>query len=221
MFQAKLEEAELNLSYATIRSPISGQTSSSKFREGTLIQPGVNGLLTTVYVLDPMWINIAVSDSYFLASQQEIARGELKVPDNFEFEVWLTMADGSEYPFPGTVSFISPVLDPNTGSLSVRGIFPNPDNILKPGQFVRVRAVGAERPNAIVVPQEAVQQGAKGRFVYVVDNDRRAQVRYVDTGSWYETGWIIKSGLKAGDEVIVSGVEKVRDGTRVKPRAGS
>jgi membrane fusion protein (multidrug efflux system) len=218
MFQAKVAEAELNLSYTTVLSPISGLTTSARYREGTLITPGTNGLLTTVSVIDPIWVSIAVSDYYFLISQQEIAKGELIVPPSYSFDVTLKLADGSQFPETGKVSFVSPVLDPDTGTLGVRAVFPNANSLLKPGQFVRVHAMGAQKPNAMFVPLKAVQQGAKGQFVYVVDQDSRAQMRLVEVGNWYGDIWVIKSGLQKGDEVIVEGVNKVRAGTLVKAK---
>jgi len=214
--KAKLQETQLNLGYTEITSPISGITTNSKSQEGTLITPSVNDLLTTVSVIDPIWVNVNVSDYYFLESTQAINEGELIVPKDFKFNVSLTLADGSEYPHAGTVSFVSPVLNPNTGTLSARSIFPNPKSLLKPGQFVRARVSGAERPNAIVVPQLAVLQGENGRFVYVVTAEDRVERREVVTGSWYEDFWIIKSGLKNGDEVIQDGLTKVKPGMVVQ-----
>ncbi|PIS03003.1 MAG: efflux RND transporter periplasmic adaptor subunit [Chlamydiae bacterium CG10_big_fil_rev_8_21_14_0_10_42_34] len=211
MYEAKLEEAKLNLSYTKITSPISGLTTSSAYSQGTLINPAVNGLLTTVSVIDPMWVVVHVSDSYFLSSAGEIASGQLVVPDNFRFNVNLTLADGTVYPHTGSVDFISPVLDPNTGTLIARGVFPNPNGLLKPGQFVRAQVSGAERLNTIIIPQSCVLQGENGRYVYVIIGNR-VEMRDVETGDWYQDYWIIKSGLKEGDEVISVGVNKVKEG---------
>lgn len=213
-YKAKLQEAELNLEYTNITSPISGLTTNSRYQEGALITPGANDLLTTVSVIDPIWVNVNISDYYFIESKQEIARGELIVPDQFNFDVTLTLADGSQYPYSGKVNFVSPVLNENTGTLSARAIFANPDYLLKPGQFVRAKATGAKKPNAILVPQAAVVQGETGRFVYVVKGNQ-VERREVVTGSWYESDWIIKSGLQPGDEVIRQGVNKVKEGTVV------
>lgn len=216
IYKAKLDEAQLNLNYTEIRTPISGLTTNSRSQAGTLITPGVNDLLTTVSIIDPIWVIVNVSDTYFLESTQEVAEGTLIVPKNYDFSVSLVLADGSRYPYMGQVSFISPVLNPSTGTLSTRAIFPNPDSILKPGQFVRAEVIGAKRPDAIIVPQSAVVQGEGGRFVYVVVSGGKVEMRNVVTGNWYQDYWIIKSGLKKGDEVIYSGVNKVHDGMVVE-----
>jgi len=143
---------------------------------------------------------------------KEAAEGRLTIPPNYDFDVRVILEDGSEYPSQGKVSFISPVLNASTGTLSVRAVFSNPDAILKPGQFVRTRVIGAVRPNAIFVPQSAVVQGDTGRYVYVVSVKNRVEKRPVETGVWYENYWIIVSGLKKGDEVIQAGVNKVKEG---------
>ncbi len=215
-YKAKLEETELKLGYTQIVSPISGFTTRTRYQEGTYINPASSEPMTSVSVLDPIWVNVNVSDAYFLESSREIAEGRLSIPEDFDFEVKLILADGTEYPYSGKVSFISPVLDVSTGTLSTRGVFPNPDYLLKPGQFVRAKLSGAEWVDAVFVPQSAVVQGDEGRFVYLVSNGGRVEKRNVVTGSWYDDVWIIKSGLKKGDEVISQGVNKVREGMIVK-----
>jgi membrane fusion protein (multidrug efflux system) len=216
MNQARLDQANLNLGYTNITSPISGITTSAKYREGTLINPGVNGLLTSVAVIDPIWVSINVSDQYFLKSNREVAAGELIIPEGYQFDVSLILADGTIFPEKGKVDFISPILDPGTGTLGTRAIFPNPGGALKPGQFIRAKISGAKRPNAIVIPQRCVQQGAQGRYVYVVGKNNKAEIRHVETGDWYENSWIIQSGLKPGDVVVVDGLAKLQDGTLVE-----
>lgn len=214
--KAKLDESQLNLSYTEITSPIDGLTTISKFQQGTYINPSVNEVLTTVSVIDPIWVIINVSNYYFLESLREVAQGRLSIPENYDFTVKIILSDGSEYPLEGKVSFVSPVLNAETGTLSVRAVFDNPHSILKPGQFVRARMIGATRPNAIFVPQSAVIQGDTGRYVYLIGANNKVEKRVVETGLWYENYWIINSGLKKGDEVIQSGVNKVKEGMVVK-----
>jgi len=215
LYQAKLDEALLTLSYATIRSPISGATTDSEYSEGSLIMPGANGFMTTVSVLDPISISINVSESYFLESLDAIKKGELVVPGSYDFDVTLTLSDGSEFPYHGKVSFVSPVFDAATGTLNATGDFPNPNKRLKPGQFIRATAKGAYRPNAVLVPQQSVQQGPDGLYVFVVKKGK-AHMQTVKMGDWYTDQWIVLSGLKAGDVVIVDGVGKVQEGTPVE-----
>lgn len=212
--QANLDKAELQLGYTKITSPISGYTTEAKSREGTLINPQTNGLMTTVSVIDPIWVAINVSENFYQIKAKEIESGQLILPN--ELDVVLILANGSEFPQHGKVSFVSPVFDQNTGTSSVRAIFPNPDKQLRPGQFVSAIAHGAIRPNAIIVPQESVQQSALGTYVWVVNDQNRAERRLVETGEWYKNSWVIKSGLKDGDRVVVSGVNKIVDGTLLK-----
>jgi len=218
---ANLEKAELNLSYTTVTSPINGLSGRSAFREGTLITPSVNGLLTYVAVVDPIWVLFSVSDNYLLKNQQEIAKHELVLPQDNNFDVTLILADSTVYPHKGTVDFTAPILDPDTGTMTVRAVFPNPDHVLMPGQFVRAHVAGALRPNAIVIPQQAVQQGDKGMYVYVVNDQNKAELRFVTVGDWIGNNWWIKAGLQKGDRVIVEGVNKVHMGSSVVERQGS
>jgi len=212
-FQAKLDEAQLDLNDALITSPIAGITSSSNFQEGSLISPNANGVLTTVSILNPIWVILNVSESYFLTSLEQIAKGELVVG---EFRVKLTLSNGEIFPYEGKVSFVSPLYSQDTGTLTTRAVFENPENTLKPGQFVKAVVTGATNPNAILVPQDSVLQGADSHYVFVVDEDKRVEVRNVQVGSWYQEYWIINSGLKPGDQVVVAGVNKIKAGNLVK-----
>lgn len=209
--QAQVTLAKLNLSYTSIKSPINGLSTLANYREGALIMPaGHTGLLTTISVVDPIWARINVSENDLLKFYQESEQGTLILPKESEYEVKLIMADGTIFPHDGRVNFAAPTIDQHTGTMIVRGTFPNPDKLLKPGQFIRAQIYGGVRPNAITVPQKSVQQGQKGMYVFVVDKDHKAQMRSVEPGDWYQKDWIITSGLKAGDEVIVDGVSKVR-----------
>lgn len=214
--RAKLDQAELDLSYTSILSPISGVTSSANLQEGSLINPNANEPLTTVSVLDPIWINLNISESFFLTNAEKVAKGEWFVPENAKFTVTATLSNGMQFPYTGTVSFVSPIFHQATGTLVTRAVFPNPNSVLKPGQFVNVKVSGAVQLNAILVPQESVQQGDAGHFVYIVTEEKKAELRPVVVGDWYKEYWIIKSGLGKGDRVIVAGVNKVKNETAVK-----
>jgi membrane fusion protein (multidrug efflux system) len=212
--QAQVEDAEINLGFTTILSPVDGLSSQAKFRVGSLISPGQD-MMTTVSVIDPIWVNFSVSEQDVLGSQDQIRQGRLIFPPNDEFGIELILADQSVFPERGTVNFASPSYSQKTGTMMIRAILPNPNDILRPGQFVRVRIHGATRPNAIVVPQKAVQQGEEGSFVFVVNRENRAEARLIDPGPWDGSNWVIWGGLKAGDLVIVTGVNKVLPGAPI------
>ncbi len=213
--KANVYLAELNLSYTKILSPIKGLSARAAFREGTLITPNVNGLLSLVSVIDPIWVLFSVSDNQMLDIRGEKTKSELILPPQQEYNVTLELADGSLFPYKGQVNFASPTLEPSTGSMVVRATFCNPEGLVLPGQFVRVFVKGAKRPDAIFVPQKAITQGQKGMYVFVIE-DGKAVIRTVEVGDWYQDYWIIKRGLKEGEIVIADGVNKVQNGSLVK-----
>lgn len=213
--QAHLEKAELDLSFASIQAPVTGMASQAKFREGALISPGPDSLLTTMYVIDPIWVNFCVSEGDILKAREEVSKHLLEYPKDMNFKIEVVMADDSIMPAEGVIDFTDPALQQSTGTMLVRSILPNSKGWLRPGQFVRVFLKGATRPNAIVVPQTAVQQGQDGVFVYVVNKEGRAEIRPVKAGDWYKDYWIITEGLKSGDMVIAKGVNRVQNGALV------
>lgn len=214
-FKAQLDESNLNLNNATITSPISGYVSTVESQEGTLIIPSSsNAVLTTVSVLDPVYVELHISTETYLKAFDAKKKGELELPK--EFGVTLQLADGSQFPIKGKVNFIAPLFDASTATLSARAIFSNPNLLLRPGLFVDATLHGAIRPNAILVPQEALQRGPLGFFVYVVDKEKKAELRLVTVGDFSEDKWVIRSGLKKGDKVIVTGLLKIKNGTPVK-----
>lgn len=214
--KARLKDAELNLSYTTITSPIGGLTSDSNFQEGALITPGDSGLLATVSTVDPIWVYFNVTERNILTLNEQEAKGLVMMPENMNFEIELLLSDGSVYPIRGKVNFTSPVLDQKTGTINVRAEVANPQRIIMPGQFVRVRVLGATRPNAILVPQKAVLQGKDGTYVYIVNSEKKAETRAIQVGNWHGADWIVYSGLKEGDRVIIDGVNKIHPGSLVK-----
>ncbi len=213
--KSSIVQAELDLGYTTILSPINGLGGLSTYREGALITPGVNGLLTTVAVINPIWVNFSVSESDLLRGERDMKRHTLVAPLNMNFDVKIILADGTTLPDVGRVNFADPSLNQGTGTMNVRAAIPNPLGTLRPGQFVRVKLIGAVRPNAIVVPQRAVLQGKKGMFVYIIDKEDKAQIRFIEAGPWFNDDWIIKEGLAKGDVVIVDGVNKIQNGSKV------
>ena len=211
--QARLTEAKLNLEYTRVEAPVSGITTRAIPSEGTLVS-GPNVLLTSVVQVDPIWVNFGMPDNEQARMQKEAQEGSLKLPKNFEVE--LRLADGSLYRQKGKLDFADVRVSTTTGTREARAELPNPDGALRPGQFVRVILKGASRPNAVTIPQRAVLEGPQGKFVYVVDEKSTAQPRPVQAGEWVGDRWVIASGLKGGERVIVDGVMKIGPGAPVK-----
>lgn len=213
--KANVVQAELNLAYTTIRSPVDGLAGVSNFRVGALIISN-ESLLTTISVIDPIWINFSIPEKDILQSHEERLKGTIKFPEQNDFSIEAVLANGSVLPNTGKVNFFSPTYDSKTGTMMARAELPNPDGILRPGQFIRARISGTVRPDAIVVPQRAVVQSKQGLYVYTVNKENRAVISYVDVGDWIGDQWIIKSGLQAGDVVIIDGINKIHAGSLVK-----
>jgi membrane fusion protein (multidrug efflux system) len=207
--KGQVQTAELNLSYTTIKSPLAGLASAAKQQDGSYVTASASGLLTTVYQLDPMWVNFSVSENELLAYRDQIQKKQLRFPVNDDFEVTLVLADGTVYPSRGHINFANPAFSTQTGTFLVRASFANPKGGLRPGQFVRARVSGAVRPNAILVPQRSVLQGSKSHFVWVLDNDSKAHQRVVEVGTWHGEDWFINDGLKPGEKIVVDGAIRV------------
>ncbi len=213
--EGAVREAELNLGYATIFTPVTGLASKAYKQEGSYIPTGQESLLTYVAQLDPAWVNFSVSENQILSGRQQMDAGLLILPPDDKFVVEVVFADGSTHPHKGHVNFAEPSVDPETGTLLIRAELANPDGTMRPGQFVRARLHGASRPNAILLPQTAVMQGAKGHFVWVVNPEGKAEVRVVEVGSWHGNDWFINTGLQAGDKVVIDNLIKLQQGIAV------
>ncbi|HWR74161.1 MAG TPA: efflux RND transporter periplasmic adaptor subunit [Bacteroidales bacterium] len=216
--KAQLENAKLNLSYCTITSPITGITSAAMQQDGTYIN-APNSQLTTVAVLSPMWVNFSLSENDMAKLRDEVEKKILIPPREKNHEVEIVLVDGSIFPQKGRITFMEPSYNPQTGTFLLRSSFTNPNGILRPNQYVRARVKGFIRPNAILVPQRAVQQGAKGHFIWVVNKEGKAESRPVVVGDWMGNDWFISQGLHAGDQVVVDGGLALRPGEPVKIKA--
>ena len=205
--KARLVEARQSLEYTKVEAPISGVTSRSLKSEGSLIN-GPADLLTTVSQLDPIHVNFGLSEAEQSRFRQEAAAGKLVLPKDGRFDVALRFEDGKVYSRPGKLVFTDARVNSQTGTTDARAEIPNPQGEVRPGQFVRVVLKGAQRPNAIVVPQRAVQEGAQGKQVYILA-DGKAMPRPIVVGDWTGTDWIVTSGLNPGDKVIVDGLAKI------------
>jgi len=216
--RAQVSEAELNLGYTTIHSPLTGVASRSLQREGAYLgAQSQSAYLTYVAALDPIWINFSVSQNQMANIQGMTEKGLLIRPEDRNYDVELMLPSGNTYDHTGKINFADPSFSQDTGSFLVRASFPNPKAELRPGMFVTAIVKGTVRPNAIVIPQLAVQQGSNGHLVYVVREDGTAEVRPVVVGDYEgDKDIVIVSGLQAGDRVVVDGVLKVVAGQPVK-----
>lgn len=215
--EAKLREADLNLGYTVIRSPVAGVAGRSLQRQGAYINAMADSAqLTYVAALDPMWVNFSVSQNQMARMRAELASGRVVAPAE-ALQVTLVLSDGSAYAEKGRIDFADPSFSQDTGSFLVRAAIANPARALRPGMFVTARVEGLVRPNAIVVPQLAVQQGSSGHVVYVVRQDGIAELRPVVVGDYYgDKEIVIVEGLKAGDRVVTDGMLKVVPGKPVQ-----
>lgn len=219
--QAEVDAAQLNLDYTTVRAPISGITSMEAQSEGSLISStGDASLLTSITQLDPIYVIFSASENEMMSLTNMVDSGKIKNPENTS-EIFAKVKFGNDslYPLAGKINFINPNVDETTGTIKLRAVFPNPERRLKPGQFLRLIMEGMTRIDALVVPQEAIMQGANGAYVYRVNDKDIIESVNIQTGlSTKDGGWIIDNGLKAGDKIIINGLMKIRPGMTVKPK---
>lgn len=215
--RALIEQARLDLGYTTIKSPIAGVIGVRQQDVGSYIGPGTETLLATVRTVDPLYVRFSVSEQDILRWQRLRESGLVTDVPLDQLAVGVILPDGRAFPHVGRIDFVDVAVDPSTGTAVVRAIVPNPEHKLFPGQFVHVNISGITRIGAIIVPQSAVLQTPGGASVYVVDDAGLAQTRPVTAGSWIDDGWLIESGLRPGDRVIVDSLMQVRPGTRISP----
>ena len=212
-YQAGVREAELNLSYTTVTSPISGIAGRFEYSEGTLVSPNTS-LLTTVSQISPIWVRFSLSDSEIASLGGRLTESNVK-------KVTLVMPDGNEYKKSGKLNFAASQIDPTVGTQQLRATFDNDDHQLLPGQFVRARITTGTRDGVFLIPQTSVLTGDQGKFVYVANKEKDgktvANVRPIQEGGWQGSNWVILGGLKSGDQVIVDNLIKVRPGAPVSP----
>ncbi|HUE91096.1 efflux RND transporter periplasmic adaptor subunit [Pseudomonas sp.] len=216
--EAEVLSKQIDLDYTTVKAPISGITSKETVSEGSLMVAGDPNasLLSNITQLDPIYVNFAAPDSDVEGVRSGLQNGSLVLPEDGKMSVQITLGDGAIYPLEGKVDFTDSLIDRGTGTVSARAVVPNPEQKLLPGQFVRVRVLGLNMPNAMTLPERAVAQGPGGTFVYVVDEGGVARMRQVTTGHTAKGRWVIVSGISAGERVIVEGLPKVRPDSPVK-----
>jgi membrane fusion protein (multidrug efflux system) len=213
--QAALEKAQLNLSFTKIISPIEGVAGIAKAQMGNLVGPGSQEELTTISTINPIKCYIAASEQEYMRAAEEARKkqvGQGKIP------LQLILSDGSTYPHKGQFSFADRQVDVRTGTIRVATIFPNPQSILRPGQFGRVRAEMGIKKGALVIPQRAVAEVQGKYLVAVVNPGNKVAIKPVKVGGWFGQLWVIDEGLKPGEKVVAEGIQKVRDGMTVSPK---
>jgi membrane fusion protein (multidrug efflux system) len=210
--KALLRNSELNLEFATIRASRDGFMSSSQVKPGALIT-AQQTLLNTLYSSDPMWVNFTISEERLLQLQKAVKRPDQSTPFR------IRLADGTDYALTGRLDFVDAALDQKSGTLQVRITVPNPDRLLRPGLFVRVIVAALDSPNAIRIPQQAVQELQGTKSVYVVGAGNKVEARQIVANHRLGSEWVVASGLAAGDRVVVEGTAKLRPGAQVKPVA--
>lgn len=216
--QAALDKAELNLAFATISSPINGIVGRTDFNVGDFVAAGSGGTpVTTVSTVDPIKLVFSVSEKDYLEAADRIAAILGKPLDQREATGELIRADGKVHPYKGRFLAADREVDAKTGTIRISAIFPNPGNILRPGQYAKVRLNVEKRPGVIIIAQRAVQELQGKNFVWVVDNANKVSQRQVTVGSRFGSDWIIEDGLKPGEHIVVEGLQKVREGALVQP----
>jgi|WetSurMetagenome_2_1015567.scaffolds.fasta_scaffold258108_1 membrane fusion protein, multidrug efflux system len=213
--RAAADKAALDLGYTRITSPIDGIVGITEVKAGNLVGSGESTLLTTVSNVDPIIFRGGISEADYLNLARN-AQARKDSRDGQAIEAQLLLADGSTYPHPGSLDAVERAVDPTTGTLALQIAFPNPERLLRPGQYGRVRFAAEIRRDALLVLQRAVQELQDRYTVMVVDADNKVSVRSVKVGPRVGDLWVIDEGLKSGERVVVEGVQRVRDGMTVK-----
>ena len=210
--EAAVTTARINLGYARVTAPIAGQAGKQQVTEGALVGQGDVTLLTTVDQIDPLYVNFSMTADELSLLRAAQDKGAVALAGDGKTTVQVNLPDGSAYAHEGTLDFSSTPVDPATGTVSLRAQLPNPDHILLPGSFVSFKANLGERHNAYLVPQQAVQRDTQGGYVLIVGKDGKVVRKNVALDNQQGGNWLVSSGLAAGDKIIVSGVQKVKEG---------
>jgi RND family efflux transporter MFP subunit len=212
--EAAVDSAQLQLSYTTVRSPLDGRMGRAEVRVGSLVGRLDSTLLATVSTRDPMYVAFSVSEREALSVWRRREQGPAPPGGS---GITITLPDDSTYPYEGRLDFVDRAVDSRTGTLALRATFPNPNGLLRPGQYMRLRVLLEERPDAIVVPQAAIQESQGSASLFVVGADQTVQARPVRMGPRVGTLWVVEEGVTAGEQVVVKGLQQVRAGMRVEP----
>ena len=218
--KAALEQARINLQYTKVLSPISGTIGASAVTPGALVTAEQATALATVTQLNPIYVDVNEPATVWLRLKREAAAGQLKMQSDGSAKVTLTLEDGSTYNLPGKLQFSEVQVDESTGTVLVRAIFPNPQHLLLPGMYVHATVDEGVNPNGLLVPQQAVSHNTRGdATVYVVGKNNMAELKIIQIGENVGNDWMVTGGLKAGERVIVDGLQSVQPGAPVTPVA--
>ena len=213
---ADVVKSKFDLDNTLIVAPIAGRVERSKVFEGRLISAQTD-LLTLIHQLDPMYVYASAPETFVLKRLRDRAEKRIQGATLYQLKGVITFADGSTYAHEGSLDLLEVGMRTATGTRDFRVTFPNPDKTLVPGQFVKLRIIGAVRTGAILIPQKAVQQGPKGSVVFVVGEGDKVELRDIQATAWQGTQWVVQEGLRAGDRVIVDGLQRIGPGMPVKP----
>jgi membrane fusion protein (multidrug efflux system) len=214
--KAAVASAQINLGYTTVASPISGRTGISLVTEGAYVQASQATLMTTVQQIDPIYVDLTQSSVQGLRLRRDVASGRVKLSGLNQARVRLFLEDGREYRHTGALQTTDITVDPTTGTVTVRTLFPNPKSVLLPGMFIKARVEEGVNEDAILVPQAGVTHDPQGRATaLVVGPDNKVQTRTLQLGNTQNDQWVVESGLDEGDRVIVDGVQRVQPGVTV------
>jgi membrane fusion protein (multidrug efflux system) len=216
---AALRTAQINVNFTRVPAPISGRVGVSAFTEGALVTSGQTDSLTTITRLDPVYVDVQQSAADLLALRRSLAQGGVQPTTA---QVRLLLPDGTDYGVTGTVEFSQVIVDPNTGTVTLRASFPNPENILLPGMFVKARFAQAINTQAILVPQQALSRDPQGNAtVWIVGPGAKAVQKTVIADRTQGAFWVVTSGLQPGDKIITQGTGNLRPNMAVKPVAAN
>jgi membrane fusion protein (multidrug efflux system) len=217
---AGVDQAQLDLEFASIKSPIKGIVGRTTFTVGNFVPAGSGGAeITTISTVDPIELRFGISEKEYLGSSEEISAWLAKPLEQRDEDFELIRADGKVHPYKGRLLAADRAVDPNTGTIRITATFPNPGNILRPGQYARVRLKVEERTGALPVAQRAVVEIQGKNFVWVVDDTNKASMRSVTVGPRIGSDWLIDTGLKPGDRIVVEGLQRLTEGGSVQPTA--
>lgn len=216
--RASLKTAEINLNYTRIKAPISGRIGRSAMTEGALVTANQGTALATIRQLDPIYVDLTQSYDELQQLRTALANGQLQTLGENEAKVRLQQRDGTPYAHSGMLQFSEYAVDETTGSVTLRAVFPNPDEALLPGMFVRAQLPQAEQKNAVLVPQKAIAREPGGKAsAFVINGDNTVQKRAVTINKAVGNQWLLHEGLKEGDHLVIDGLQKIRDGVAVTP----